>query len=156
MIFLIFRIFMNNLNGLCGFYHDLPWGSLCLGRVNLAYSRTTVKIPKFLGAASKHYVTSLEHLHPTPANIPFHLILQHDTVTPALRLLYWGPFCSGHFNPFKSFFFREIFNSHLFWLNSHPAAFLDHDQGLLNLNIRRIQDLIEVGRVWIYPKKVRI
>jgi hypothetical protein len=41
----------------------------------------------------------------------------------------------------------NFFNSHLFWLNSHPATFLDHDQGLLNLNIRRIQDLIEVGRV---------
>jgi len=31
MMFLIFRIFMSNLNGLCGFYHDpnvgvnLPW-----------------------------------------------------------------------------------------------------------------------------------
>jgi hypothetical protein len=25
------------------------------------------------------------------------------------------------------------------------TAFLDHDQGLLNLNIRRIQDLIEAG-----------
>ncbi len=45
--------------------------------------------------------------------------------------------------------FREIFNSHLFWLNSHLAAFLDHDQGLLNLNIRRIQDLIEAGKVLI-------
>jgi hypothetical protein len=72
MIFLIFRIFMSNLNGLRDFYHDsnvginLPW----LG--NLAYSRTTVKIPKFLGAASKHYVASLEHLHPTPANTAFH------------------------------------------------------------------------------------
>ncbi len=43
--------------------------------------------------------------------------------------------------------FWEIFNSHLFWLNSHSVAFLDHDQGLLNLNIRRIQDLIEVGKV---------
>jgi hypothetical protein len=42
---------------------------------------------------------------------------------------------------------REIFNSHLFWLNSHPAMLLDHGQGLLNLNIRRIQDLIEAGRV---------
>jgi hypothetical protein len=31
------------------------WGSICLGWVNLAYTRTTVKIPKFLGAASKHY-----------------------------------------------------------------------------------------------------
>jgi hypothetical protein len=30
-------------------------GSICLGWVNLAYIRTTVKIPKFLGAASKHY-----------------------------------------------------------------------------------------------------
>ncbi len=48
------------------------WGSICLGRVNLAYRRTTVKIPKFLGAASKHYVASLAHLHPTPANTPFH------------------------------------------------------------------------------------
>jgi hypothetical protein len=46
------------------------WGSICLGRVNLAYSRTTMEIPKFLGAA--HYVASLEHLHPTPANTPFH------------------------------------------------------------------------------------
>ncbi len=27
------------------------WGSICLGQVKLAYSRTTVKIPKFLGAA---------------------------------------------------------------------------------------------------------
>jgi hypothetical protein len=47
-------------------------GSICLGQVNLAYSRTTVKIPKFLGAVSKHYVTSLKHLHPTLANTPFH------------------------------------------------------------------------------------
>ncbi len=72
MLFLIFRIFMSNLNGLCDVYHDpnvginLPW----LGE--LAYSRTTVKIPKFLGAASKYYVASLEHLHLTPANTPFH------------------------------------------------------------------------------------
>jgi hypothetical protein len=50
-------------------------GSICLGRVNLAYSRTTVKIPKFLRAASKHYVASLEHLHPTRANTPFLLSL---------------------------------------------------------------------------------
>jgi hypothetical protein len=42
---------------------------------------------------------------------------------------------------------REILNSHLFGLNSHPAMFLDHGQGLLNLNIRPIQDLIEAGRV---------
>ncbi len=48
------------------------WGSICLGRVNLTYSRTAVKIPKFLGAASKHYAASSEHLHPTPANTPFH------------------------------------------------------------------------------------
>jgi hypothetical protein len=45
---------MGNLNELCGFDHDpnlgvdLPW-------VNLAYTRTTVTIPKFWGAASKHY-----------------------------------------------------------------------------------------------------
>ncbi len=31
------------------------WGSICLGWVNLVYTGTTVKIPKFLGAASKHY-----------------------------------------------------------------------------------------------------
>jgi len=31
------------------------WGSIFLGRVNLAYSRTAAKIPKFSGAASKHY-----------------------------------------------------------------------------------------------------
>ncbi len=29
------------------------WGSICLGRVNLAYTRTMVKVPKFLGAVSK-------------------------------------------------------------------------------------------------------
>jgi hypothetical protein len=46
---------MGNFNELCGFYHDpnvgvnLPW----LGE--LPYTRTNVKIPKFLGAASKHY-----------------------------------------------------------------------------------------------------
>jgi hypothetical protein len=62
------------------------WGSTCLGRVNLAYSRTKVKIPKFLGAASKHYVASLEHLHPTLANTLLHYILQQDSVTPALVL----------------------------------------------------------------------
>jgi hypothetical protein len=62
------------------------WGSICLGRVNLAYSRTTVKIPKFLGAASKHYVASLEHLHPAPANTLFHYILQQVRVTPAVVL----------------------------------------------------------------------
>jgi hypothetical protein len=83
------------------------WGSICLGRVNLAYSRTTVKIPKLLGAASKHYVASLEHLHPTPANTPFHQILQQDTVTCAV-VLYSHPFCSGHFNPFKSYFLLWI------------------------------------------------
>jgi hypothetical protein len=31
------------------------WGSICLGPVNLAYTRATTKIPKFLGAASKRY-----------------------------------------------------------------------------------------------------
>jgi hypothetical protein len=32
-------------------------GEVAFGQVNLAYirTRTTVKIPKFLGAASKHY-----------------------------------------------------------------------------------------------------
>jgi hypothetical protein len=51
------------------------WGSICLGQVNLAYSRTTVKIPKFLGAASKHYVASLEHLHPHSCKHPILLNL---------------------------------------------------------------------------------
>jgi hypothetical protein len=51
------------------------WGSICLGQVNLAYSRTTVKIPKFLGAVSKHYVASLEHLHPQTCKDPFSLNL---------------------------------------------------------------------------------
>ncbi len=31
------------------------WGSICLGPVNLAYTGATMKIPKFLGAASKHH-----------------------------------------------------------------------------------------------------
>jgi hypothetical protein len=73
------------------------WGSICRGRVNLACIRTTVKIPKFLGAA--HYVASLEHLHPTPANTLFHEILNQDSVT---ALVCCG-LCNGHFNPFKSF-----------------------------------------------------
>jgi len=30
--------------------------------------------------------------------------------------------------------------------------FLDHDQGLLNLNIRRIQDLIEAGNQTAYSR----
>jgi hypothetical protein len=55
MIFLIFRIFMRNLNGLCGFTIIPMWGSIRLGQVILAYTWTMVKIPKFLGAASKHY-----------------------------------------------------------------------------------------------------
>jgi len=49
-IYKIFRIFMGNLNELCGFYHDPNVGvPICLGRVNLAYTRTMVKILKFLG-----------------------------------------------------------------------------------------------------------
>jgi hypothetical protein len=54
IIFVIFRIFMSNLNGLCGYLLSPMWGSICLGQVILAYTWTTVKIPKFLGAASKH------------------------------------------------------------------------------------------------------
>jgi hypothetical protein len=42
---------------------------------------------------------ALEHLHPTPANTPFHLVLQQDSTNSAVD----GPFCSGHVNPFKSF-----------------------------------------------------
>ncbi len=38
---------MSNLNGLCGV--NLPWS------VEPGVYRTTVEIPKFLGAASKHY-----------------------------------------------------------------------------------------------------
>jgi hypothetical protein len=40
---------------------------------------------------------------PTLANTPFHEILQQDSANPA-ALYIDGPFCSGHFNPFKSFF----------------------------------------------------
>jgi hypothetical protein len=70
MVFLIFGILMSNLNGLCDFYHDpnveinLPWSG-----------RTTVKIPKFLGAASKHHVAFSEHLHPHTCKHPFSLNL---------------------------------------------------------------------------------
>jgi hypothetical protein len=46
----------------------------------------------------------LVHLHPTPANTPFQYVLQHDSVNSA-ALLSWCPFCSGHFNPFKVFFY---------------------------------------------------
>jgi hypothetical protein len=40
---------------------------------------------------------------PTLANTPFHEILQQDSANPA-ALYFDGPFCSGHFNPFKNFF----------------------------------------------------
>jgi hypothetical protein len=55
MIFLISRMFMSNLNGLCGFYHDpnvgvnLPWSGYPGLHLNHGEN------PKILGAASKHY-----------------------------------------------------------------------------------------------------
>jgi hypothetical protein len=90
MIFLIFRIFMRNLNGLCGYYHhpnvgvNLPWSGYPGLHLNQGEN------PKVFGSSFKTiqiHVASLEHLHPTPANTPFHSILQQHRVTPA-PLLY--------------------------------------------------------------------
>jgi hypothetical protein len=78
------------------------WGSICLGRVNLAYTRTTVTIPKFWGGQLQNIIDTCSALR-VSANAAFHSILQHDSITLA-PLLYLCRFDSGHFNPFKSFF----------------------------------------------------
>jgi hypothetical protein len=75
MIFIIFGIFMSNLNGLCGFYHDPNVG------INLPWSREPglqenhSENPKVFGGSFKTLCSILSASPPHTCKYPFSLNL---------------------------------------------------------------------------------
>jgi hypothetical protein len=77
---------------------NLPWSD------ERALHQNHRENPKVFGGSFKTlwiHVASLEHLHPTPANLPFHYILPRDSIT-YVPLQYLTRFAVVIFTPLKA------------------------------------------------------